>query len=75
MINNLKFLIFILPVFIVTGSITAQNKTIILSEKVGEEISAGERDKYNLFQGFENFKSAVYYLGEDGKFFVKIISQ
>lgn len=70
-ITNLLFIFSIsglFPVFMVGKSYSQEGKIIVISKKVGEEISLEEKNKYFLFQSFENFKSATFQLLPDSSY-------
>jgi hypothetical protein len=68
-----KILISVFFLTFVSGSFMSQDKPVIISSKVGEQIDSVERIKYGILGGkFFDFKSAVFYRTNDGKYFVKI---
>lgn len=47
---------------------------ITISEKVGKTIDVGEREKFDLFHGIEDFKAATFYGIEGGGYEVEIVT-
>lgn len=50
-------------------------RPIVISVQVGETIDHEEREKFELFHGIEDFKSAMFYGISDGGYEVEIITE
>ena len=50
-------------------------RPIVINVSVGETIEPEEREKYNLFKGIDNFKTAMFYDIADGGYEVRIITE
>ncbi|MCK4252335.1 hypothetical protein KAX97_12875 [candidate division WOR-3 bacterium] len=50
-------------------------RPIVISVQVGETIDHEEREKFDLFHGIEDFKSAMFYGIPDGGYEVEIITE
>lgn len=60
MMPQIKQFLFIIPLLCIFSMLHAQQNPLPISERVGMEIDADEREYFNLFQGIEGFKSAIY---------------
>jgi hypothetical protein len=70
--HTIIILFSVLIVLLISGFLTAQDKLVIISEKVGKEINSSESKRYNLFRKFKDLKSVVFYRNLEGKFTAKI---
>ena len=52
-----------------------KTRPIVISPQVGETIDLEEREKFDLFHGIEDFKSAMFYVIPDGGYEVEIITE
>lgn len=52
-----------------------KTQTIVISERVGEEIDPEERRKFDLFGGIVDFKTATFYGIEEGGYNIEIITE
>lgn len=52
-----------------------ETRPIVISPQVGETIDVEEREKFDLFHGIEDFKSAMFYGIPDGGYEVEIITE
>jgi hypothetical protein len=52
-----------------------KTRPIVISPQVGETIDLEEREKFDLFHGIEDFKSAMFYGIPDGGYEVEIITE
>ncbi|MGA2668952.1 MAG: hypothetical protein ABSF32_08545 [Ignavibacteria bacterium] len=66
--SSLILLLLILSIHITNS----QDKTVIISNKVGAEIDKKENEQYNLFTYLENFYSAVFYRTDKDKYYMKV---
>ena len=73
--HTLKISISIIFVFLITGYSMSQDKPVIISKKVGEEINHQESEKYNLFRKYSNLRSVAFYRTTEGKYYARIIFQ
>lgn len=73
MSNKTKIFISLIFAVFLTGLAFSQEKPIIISTKVGEQIDAAERIKFGIIGGsFKDFQSAVFYRTSSRKYTVKI---
>ena len=51
----------------------SQDKLVIISKKVGEEINHKESERYNLFRKYRDLRSIAFYCTAEGKYYARII--
>lgn len=72
-VSIVVFLVFFfLCSFFTAGYSQEEGELYIISEKVGEEIDAGEREKYDLFPDMSGFQSAKFFALPDSSYIIQI---